>query len=394
MHIAHQECDSNSRKITGTLGLSAIPEIFDDAFPVIKVGQAPPPVSYEDRSPCPGDLCHISSLNQPNERQTSASLHRDVFSTRSASHLNTPPALTEQPHCPPDQLSSSLGPLTSDTGLDSNYTAIYQPLASIYFWGQKNCVYNAACLECKNLREYEDSKKMRITRKSAHSSGSTISTKSSDADTLVRGGEGASYEKVSWPKMDVDSALNLGSSQDKTTIMIKEELPNLVHDKVGASQLDCLQSYSSFKCSPGQIQDLREITGTLPIYLKPVYRNPFTHPDHLRRWHNKNLWCAYCEKRSCAVCDAPCCVFFGAWKVHTDASLPPIHREWAQNLSTEIKQWMPVGCDEETFMYCTTCHRYVCPSCCGICPRYPCYDRVCKGCKPEPWKPCDFHSND
>lgn len=46
-----------------------------------------------------------------------------------------------------------------------------------------------------------------------------------------------------------------------------------------------------------------------------------------------------------------------------------------------IKQFMPIGDDEPTFMQCQDCKtKDICPECCGRCASELCHSVVCKAC--------------
>lgn len=62
-------------------------------------------------------------------------------------------------------------------------------------------------------------------------------------------------------------------------------------------------------------------------------------------------------------------------------------------MQKEITTWMTTGLDNQTFMDCTECQKFVCPDCTSICPVEPCYDRLCKSCNPSNfWQPCGYHT--
>ena len=101
------------------------------------------------------------------------------------------------------------------------------------------------------------------------------------------------------------------------------------------------------------------------------------HPNHNREWDSANLRCTNCLG-FCNVCRAPCCVHLEV--MHTMRGfnrLPEEKRETAKLLK-KIDQWCPEGIDVSTFLQCTECNRRVCPDCCGVCPIFPCHDRICK----------------
>ncbi len=87
---------------------------------------------------------------------------------------------------------------------------------------------------------------MKIIRKSATSSTSTFSTKSSDADTVVRGVDGGSLDKVSWVTGDLGSTLDRASSHDKAlTIVIQEAVNSLAHTKAATPSPN---TFRPFEC--------------------------------------------------------------------------------------------------------------------------------------------------
>lgn len=135
------------------------------------------------------------------------------------------------------------------------------------------------------------------------------------------------------------------------------------------------------------------------------------HPNHRRTWGSQNLWCIS-HSRSCPKCQISCCkVFFYEKNLKkgedgNEMQLPP--NTTIAKLLAEIREWIPSGLDESTFMECTECHKFFCPRCCSVCPHPFCGDRMCnvslvpryvvagayfnKDCyQNEPWTPCSLH---
>lgn len=105
------------------------------------------------------------------------------------------------------------------------------------------------------------------------------------------------------------------------------------------------------------------------------------HPNHPRTWYSKNIWCDM-HRGPCPQCQAPCCAFSSYTTALENTQMSPMETENAQRLAKDIATWIPSGSDESTFMECTSCHRFVCPECCSVCPHPNCGDRMC--CVSEP----------
>ena len=156
----------------------------------------------------------------------------------------------------------------------------------------------------------------------------------------------------------------------------------------------------------------------------------FNHPNHRRRWDDKNLWCLSGCVGRCTICKKTvCCEYYRFMEVLglearlSTKSLPEEKRrkpkEKRRGIDNEerlnagrciarIRQFMPIGDDEPTFMQCQDCKREnICPKCCGRCASELCLSVICKACvpttgglpraaltiiqkcKPNPWAACD-----
>lgn len=103
------------------------------------------------------------------------------------------------------------------------------------------------------------------------------------------------------------------------------------------------------------------------------------HPNHLRLWGSKNLWCSTCTK-NCPICGAPCCVRSQALQVISSATSTLEEKTKAQRRIDRMERLITISLDEATFVMCTECNRLICPSCCGLCPDPICRDLTCKVC--------------
>ena len=136
------------------------------------------------------------------------------------------------------------------------------------------------------------------------------------------------------------------------------------------------------------------------------------HPNHSRTWESRNLWCIS-HNRLCPRCQKSCCKVFSyerdLKKAEHRREMHLPENETIKKLLAEIKDWIPSGLDESTFMECTECHRLVCPECCSVCPHPFCGDRMCnvsrvlrrvlasanpnKDCNQnKPWALCSLHN--
>ncbi|KAK0507411.1 hypothetical protein JMJ35_010449 [Cladonia borealis] len=128
-----------------------------------------------------------------------------------------------------------------------------------------------------------------------------------------------------------------------------------------------------------RLQALRCETGTEIIWRDETdpgltWRN---HPNHDREWHSANLRCMGCLG-FCNVCRAPCCIYFEAIHIMREVNYLPEEKRETAKLLKRIDQWCPLGVDTPTSLQCTECYRRICPNCCGVCPIFPCHDRICK----------------
>lgn len=67
----------------------------------------------------------------------------------------------------------------------------------------------------------------------------------------------------------------------------------------------------------------------------------------------------------------------GALKIVEENRGPASAVAAAKALSEAIVLYTTFGYEEDTLMECTSCHRWVCPECCSVCPVGACGDRVC-----------------
>ena len=117
------------------------------------------------------------------------------------------------------------------------------------------------------------------------------------------------------------------------------------------------------------------------------------HPNHGRDFHSRNLVCSEAH-RTCGRCGAACCASHGASLTAISDPSSLEQKVAARLLLKDIRRWTTIGTDEGTFLQCTECQKFVCPSCISICPILQCNDQLCHSCKSENyiWKPCEHHS--
>lgn len=125
---------------------------------------------------------------------------------------------------------------------------------------------------------------------------------------------------------------------------------------------------------------LREETKTQIEFFSPKDER-CKHPNHQRKWESRNIWCAnHKSPGRCPRCSASCCTMMSLRTLLQCNSVEAIPlRENARRLQREISSCFVYGRDQDTFMECTECHEFVCPSCCSVCPIKECGDRVCNG---------------
>ncbi|KAI4244329.1 MAG: hypothetical protein L6R40_003055 [Gallowayella cf. fulva] len=110
---------------------------------------------------------------------------------------------------------------------------------------------------------------------------------------------------------------------------------------------------------------LRYVTGTETVYRKPGQRQP-KHPNHMRRFHNKNLRCTD-HAGHCGVCNTACCVYVEAIEASNEARTSH-GRGFAYEVVRLISETGIAGTDPTTLLRCASCSRMTCPECIGICP--------------------------
>ena len=236
---------------------------------------------------------------------------------------------------------------------------------------------------------------MKIPRKSV-GSGSSGSSKQ---PTIVY--KGKSFGSI--PEI-MDYELATGTNMSSNDVKITDEERRRRGLRHGAGMADKVRNSSTAlhsRSSPlltgepasniNQEERVRLMTGSIQIYRD--VSNPLSapHPNHNREWGSKNLWCTKCQL-PCAGCKAPCCALNQVMRGELDDRNPPHIREVDRNLKEWIRSCKLIGTDEPTMMDCTECKKKFCPACIGLCPVFPCHDRVCKGCKTNPWEPCDWHN--
>ncbi|KAL4781578.1 hypothetical protein BJX76DRAFT_363509 [Aspergillus varians] len=145
--------------------------------------------------------------------------------------------------------------------------------------------------------------------------------------------------------------------------------------QIGRSSFDELLAY------------VRRETGTEVVTVAGNDPKVPRRPNDIRSWDQRNLRCVDCRK-FCPICNTVCCVREEMVQKASDESLSPKEAEYAKIidfLGARAK-------DASTFSRCTPpdgCGRYVCPSCCAVCPNELCQDIQCKECKPNVWDSCD-----
>lgn len=76
-------------------------------------------------------------------------------------------------------------------------------------------------------------------------------------------------------------------------------------------------------------------------------------------------------------CKAPCCVHNQDVQIKRDRVSLPEEKTMASKRLNEINMCLPTGIDLPTHIKCTSCGKFVCPSCFGLCPVFPCHERTC-----------------
>ncbi|KAL4924775.1 uncharacterized protein BDV17DRAFT_205695 [Aspergillus undulatus] len=179
------------------------------------------------------------------------------------------------------------------------------------------------------------------------------------------------YMFVDFDYCEAQAAMNRAPSNDQ---LAREP-------EIGKSSFDELLAY------------VRRMTGTEVATISVNDPKAPRRPNDARPWNHRNLSCVDCRE-SCPICNTTCCMKEELARQAADENLSLDKVQQAKRLLKIIEYLGFYNKDVSTFAQCTPpdgCGRYVCPSCCGICPSEICRDIQCKECKPKPWKSCDWH---
>ncbi|KAK1138425.1 hypothetical protein N8T08_002621 [Aspergillus melleus] len=141
------------------------------------------------------------------------------------------------------------------------------------------------------------------------------------------------------------------------------------------------------------IEYARNVTGTEVRFRDLNNPNAKQRKDDVRVWDTVNLRCIGC-RGDCPVCGGACCIYGDAIRTIDNESAGAEKVGKAKRILEAIESLSPKIMDADTYQLCSQpggCGRYVCPSCCGVCPNEICRDVQCKDCKEDPWGPCDWH---
>ncbi|KAI9778032.1 MAG: hypothetical protein M1839_008437 [Geoglossum umbratile] len=138
-----------------------------------------------------------------------------------------------------------------------------------------------------------------------------------------------------------------------------------------------------------QIWKLREELGAYTTTYGACDSQP-PHPNHHQTWFSKNLRCTVCTE-NCGICGVACCKWNEAKVAEREAYLASETMMAATRIIQRIEVYLLTGFDLPTFLRCTECRTFVCPSCCGQCPVTMCKGLRCNKCVEDPWQRCEWH---
>ncbi|KAL8729111.1 MAG: hypothetical protein Q9166_004942 [cf. Caloplaca sp. 2 TL-2023] len=145
---------------------------------------------------------------------------------------------------------------------------------------------------------------------------------------------------------DIEPAIDANTSMGK----IRAYFNGYTSDSIRDTRL----SMSTKEVRLQVLSRLRDITGTEVVYRDLESVQP-KHPNHGRRYHNRNLQCID-HLGHCAVCDAACCAYVEAIETSTDAQTT-YGKEFGHEIGRAIAEACVQADDLSTFLRCAECSR-------------------------------------